>query len=257
MDIGAAARGYLALTNWLLGEAGPARKLIEDAIARGGESGHAPTLAHAYTNKAEFDALRDDAEACRRAAESVLEVSRGHGLRLYLAMGALFSAWASARLGDRVAGTTELRHALAAYVDQGNKLHVPFYQGLLAELEAEGQDAEGVLARINEALALAERTDLHWTDAVLHRIRGDILLKADPENPARAEEAYRTAIAVAGEQGARSFGLRAALSLAKFYQSTRRPAEAHAVLAPALEGFAPTREMPEIAEAKALLSQLA
>jgi hypothetical protein len=43
------------------------------------------------------------------------------------------------------------------------------------------------------------------------------------------------------------------LSLAKLYRLTGRPAEAHAVLAPALEGFAPTPEMPEIAEAQALL----
>src|SRR5271165_7658048 len=55
---------------------------------------------------------------------------------------------------------------------------------------------------------------------------------ADPSSP--AEEAFLTAIAVAKPQGARSFGLRAALSLAKVCQSTGRPAEAHAVLAPAL-----------------------
>jgi hypothetical protein len=52
-------------------------------------------------------------------------------------------------------------------------------------------------------------------------------------------------------------GLLAALSLAKLYQSTGRPADAHAVLARALEGFSPTPEMPEIAEAQVLLSQLA
>ena len=80
---------------------------------------------------------------------------------------------------------------------------------------------------------------------------------AIPPIPAPAEEAYLTAIAIANEQGARSFGLRAALSLAKLYQSTARPADAHAVLAPALEGFAPTPEMPEIAEAQALLAALA
>ena len=51
--------------------------------------------------------------------------------------------------------------------------------------------------------------------------------------------------------------MRAALALAKLYQSTGRPADAHAVLAPALEGFAPTPEMPEIAEAQALLAALA
>ena len=65
-----------------------------------------------------------------------------------------------------------------------------------------------------------------------------------------------TAIDAAREQGARSFGLLAALSLAKLYQSTDRPADAHAVLAPALEGFSPTPEMPEIAEAHALLETL-
>ena len=94
-------------------------------------------------------------------------------------------------------------------------------------------------------------------DAELHRARGEILLKHDPTNPAPAEEAFLTAIAVAKQQGARSFELRAALSLAKLYQSTRRPADAHAVLAPALEGFPPTPEMPEIAEAQGLLAEVA
>jgi predicted negative regulator of RcsB-dependent stress response len=203
--------------------------------------------------KALLCAFRDDAEAARRATDSVLEVSRAHGLGLYLALGALFSAWASARLGDRVTGMTELRQALAAYADQGNKLLAPFFQGRLAEFEAERQDGAGALARIDGALTLAQ----HWTDAFLHRIRGDILLKADPENPARAEDAYLAAVAIAGQQGARSFGLQAALRLAKLYQSTARTVEAHEVLAPALEGFAPTPEMPEIAEGEALMERLA
>ena len=253
MDIGVSATVFLALTNWLLGEAGPARKLIEEAIARAVESAHSPTLASVYWFKALFDAFRDDAEAGRRAADSLLEVSRRHGLGLFLAFGALSSGWAHARLGDRVTGMAEFRRSLAAYAEQGYKLYAPFFQGLLAELEAEDPSEVVPLARIDEALALAEQTGQRWTDALLHRIRGDVLLKADPDNPGRAEEAYLAAIGVTREQGARSFGLRAALSLAKLYQSTGRPSEARAVLAPALEGFAPTPEMPEIAEAQALL----
>ena len=253
-DVGAAATGYLAVTNWLLGEAGPARKLMEESISRAIESAHAPTLANAYWVKAVFDAFRDDAEAGRRAAESLLGVSRGHGLGLYLASGALFSSWAHGRLGDRVIGTAQLRKALTAYADQGNKMVAPFFQGRLAEF-GEERGAEGPLARIDEALALARQTGERWTDAFLHRIRADILLKADPTNPVRAEEGYRTAIAIAREQGARTLGLQAALKLAKFYQSTGRPVEAHSALAPALEGFSPTAELPEIAEAQALLEQ--
>jgi hypothetical protein len=84
-----------------------------------------------------------------------------------------------------------------------------------------------------------------------------MLLRRDPTNPATAEAAFGRAVEIAGAQGTRSFELRAALALAKLYHSTGRPTEAHAVLAPALEGFSPTPEMPEIAEAQALLLELA
>jgi predicted ATPase len=78
----------------------------------------------------------------------------------------------------------------------------------------------------------------------------------DPTNPAPVEEAFLTAIAVAKRQTTRGFELRAALSLAKLYHATGRPTDARAVLAPALEGFSPTPDMPEIAEAQALLAAL-
>jgi hypothetical protein len=73
-------------------------------------------------------------------------------------------------------------------------------------------------------------------------------LRRDPANSAPAQEAFLTAIAVSRTQGTRSLELRAALALAKLYQSTGRPAEAIGVLSPALEGFAPTLEFPEIGE---------
>jgi len=178
-------------------------------------------------------------------------------MALYVAFGEMLANWARARLDDRESGMTRLREALAAYLGQGNKLHAPLVHGLLAELEAEGDGAERALRRIDEALALANETGEHWTDALLHRVRGTILLKRDPANPAPPEEAFLAAVAIAKRQGARSYELLASLSLAKLYQSTGRPADAHAVLAPALEGFSPTPEMPEIAEAQALLAALA
>ena len=55
-------------------------------------------------------------------------------------------------------------------------------------------------------------------------------------------------------QNARSFELRAALSLAKLYRATNRDADAHAVLAPAVEGFPPTQQFPELTEAQSLLA---
>src|SRR5262249_30874717 len=77
-----------------------------------------------------------------------------------------------------------------------------------------------------------------------------------PANKAPAEDAFLTAIAVAQQQKARSFELRATLDLARLYDSTGRCAEAHALLSAALEGFSPTLEFPEIEEAQALLAAL-
>ena len=200
-----------------------------------------------------LEILGADAEAALRAGENIVALGRAHGLMLFLARGALHSAWARAKLGDRDAGTAELRQALADYASGGNKLFVPFHRGLLAEIETERQGAEAALAGIDEALAPARETGEHWFDAALHRIRGEILVK---QNPA-AEATFLAAITVAQSQKARSFELRAALSLAKLYQSTGRPIDAHDVLAPALDGFSPTPEFPQIAEAKTLFDTLA
>jgi class 3 adenylate cyclase/predicted ATPase len=255
VDNCAFARALLALTKWLLGEVGPARALSEEAVAHAIETGHVPTLVNVYVFKARFEMVRGDAGAAQRDAEIAAKLSQENALPLFTALGAVVSAWASALLEGRETGTTELRQALAAYTNQGNKLFAPFFRGLLAEIEARS-NAEGALTRIDEALALAGETGEHWSDAFLDRLRGEILLKRDPAKMAPAEDAFLTAITIAQQQKARSFELRAALSLAKLYHSTDRPAEAYAVLAPALKGFSPTPEFPEIAEAQKLLRAL-
>ena len=256
MDTAAVATGLLAPASWALGDVERAQALGKEALARADDAAHAPTRAVVYYVTSLYELLCGDPEAVRRIATIVVDLGREHGMAMYFAQGEVFSNWARARLGARESGMTGLREALTVYLGQGNKLFVPLFQGLLAKLQAEREDAEGALREIDEALALANETGERWTDALLHRLRGDILLKRDPANTAPAEEAFLAAIAVAQAQRAKSFELQAALRLAKLDQSTRRFAEAHAVLAPALEDFSPTPEMPEIAEAEALLASL-
>jgi len=249
LDSAVVAKACLAIVSWCVGDFARARALMDEAVARAVESAHAPTLANAYYNKGALEILRDDAEAARGAAEVMVALGREHGLALYLTWGALPLAWARAKLGDRDAGSVDFRQALEGYASQGNKLRLPFYRGLLAEIDAEGGDVEAARAGIDGALALAGETGDHWFDAGLHRIRGEILFKHNRADPAPAEAAFLAAIAVARQQKAQSFELRAALSLAKLYQSTGRPAEALDILGPALEGFSPTPEFAEIGEA--------
>jgi predicted ATPase len=179
------------------------------------------------------------------------------GIMALTDVGHIFANWARGRLEGPEAGASELRQALAEYSNQGNKAMSPLFHGMLAQLEAATRGPDAALTLIDEGLAIAGETGERFTDPYLHRLQGHILLKRDPANPAPAEEAFQTAIAIAKEQGARSYELLASLSLAKLYHLTGRPAEARAVLAPALEGFSPTSEMPEIVEAQALMESLA
>jgi class 3 adenylate cyclase/tetratricopeptide (TPR) repeat protein len=256
-DTGPIAISLLAMTMWQLGEVGRARELIEQSIRRGSELGHAPSMAHPLNWKCHLEILRGDAAAALSAAEILEGLCQEHGMPFWRVKAELDAEWARGRLHDATAGADGLRRALAAAGDQGMMGDAWFYTVLLAELEARTLGADSALKRIDEALVLARKVEDRCDLAFLYLLRGDLLLKCDPSNPAAVEEAFQTALSIAKVQGARSWGLRAALSLAKLYQSTNRPVEAHAVLAPPLEGFSPTPEMPEIAEAQAMLAALA
>jgi predicted ATPase len=184
-------------------------------------------------------------------------LAREHDLSMLRAWGVFLEGVATAEGGGLGEGLKDMRRGVELLREQKVLLFDGLIKIALAQTEARAGDVDRAVAILDEALATSERTGHRAFEAELHRVRGEILLKRDSASTAPAERAFQTALAVAKEQGARSFELRAALALAKIYQSTARPTDAHAVLAPALEGFSPTPEMPEIAEAMSLSARLA
>jgi class 3 adenylate cyclase/tetratricopeptide (TPR) repeat protein len=257
LDMVIAAKAYLSHTAWVRGEFARARSLIDESVARAVSAADIPDQCTAYSFESTFAILQNDAEKACDAAERLIAVAQEHGTKLFVVLARVYASWARARLGQSQASRKEFQQALAAYIGEGNKFYVPFFLGLLAAIQVETQgEKEGAAVRIDEALALAQQTGERWTDAFLHRIRGEVLLKLDSPNTATAEDAFLTAIAIAQHQKAKSFELRAALSLAKLYQSAGRAADADAVLVSALQGFSPTPEFPEIERAQRLRDAL-
>jgi class 3 adenylate cyclase/tetratricopeptide (TPR) repeat protein len=247
------AGSYLALTLWQLGEFDQARRVMQEAIARAVASGHFPTQAIAYYVEGLLEMLFGHVDAAVRAAQSVVEMCREHGISHFLICGTLLLNCARSRAGNKSSSPTEMREALSAYIASGTRSVLPMLLGFIAEVEAEAENFGEASTRVDEALALARQNGEGWTDSLLHRIRGEILLKRDPSNPAPAEEAFLTAISIARQQKAKSFELQAALALAGLYQSSGRDADAYAVIAAALEGLTPTPEFPEIEQGHRLL----
>ncbi len=153
-------------------------------------------------------------------------------------------------------GLAEVSEGIAYCRGLGIHMCLPQFEAELAQAEAQAGQIDAAMARLKQVHDEVELTGERWCEAELHRIRGEILFKRDPANTVPAEEALFTAIGIAQQQEAKSFELRAALSLAKLYQSTGRATDAPAALIPALEGFSPTPEFPEIEEAQAMLATL-
>ena len=205
---------------------------------------------------ASIDLMRGDRA---RSAPNIFEIARlarEHDLPVYRAFGVFLRGWAASCSGAPADGIGDMRRGVELLREQ----NVAWFDGLLkialAEAETRAGAPDRAIAILDEALATVDRLGYRTFEAELHRARGEMLLKRDPSNAAPAEEAFQASVSVARQQGARSFGLRGALALAKLYHATGHDAEAHAVLAPALEGFSPTPEMPEIAEAQTLLAVL-
>jgi predicted ATPase len=102
-----------------------------------------------------------------------------------------------------------------------------------------------------------ETTKERWSEAEVHRIAGEIALKSPKADAAKAEVSFERALAVAQRQQAKSWELRAAMSMARLWRDQGKRKEAHDLLAPVYGWFTEGFDTLDLKEAKALLDELA
>jgi predicted ATPase len=153
-------------------------------------------------------------------------------------------------------GIARIRDGLAAAEATGTRVSAPLFLTLLAEaLALAGKIAEG-LAALDDALAKAAVFGARGWDAEIHRLRGELTARLPYPDPAKAEDSFRTAFAIAREQGTRGYELRAATSLARLRREQGRQGEARDLLAPLYGSFTEGFDTRDLKEAKALLDAL-
>src|SRR5208283_490915 len=222
LDPGVGAMGFLAFALWPLGEVDRAISLIDRMQTRMANLTHVGTLASGRMFAALFELMRGDQARVAPSAFELVRLAREHELTLYGAFGVFLEGWANDASGAPGGGLEEMRRGVERLRHQNVLLFDGLVKIALAEAEARAGDSDRAVAILDETLATADRLGYRALEAELHRARGEMMLKRDPANPAQAEQAFLTAIAVAKQQATRSFELRAAFSLARLYQSTRR-----------------------------------
>ena len=146
---------------------------------------------------------------------------------------------------------------ITAWRSAGATLWIPLYLSCLATAHAQLGQFDDAWRCIGEAMTAVETTKEKWHEAEVNSIAGEIALKSPERDVAKAEAYFERSLTVARAQQAKSWELRAAMSLARLWRDQGKRDEARELLAPVYGWFTEGFDTLDLKEAKALLEELA
>lgn len=254
-DPGVGCHIWASLSLWFLGY--PDQALERAHLALRLAHDHLYGLANAQVQLACIHQCRREEQPTRQWAELAIALATAQGFPYRVAVGTMLRGWALAAQGQPEAGIAQLRTGLAACRASGALIDYPYFLALLAETFGRvGQFEEGFVA-LSGAMAIVRSSRAFFYEAELHRLKGVLLLQADPRaNDAEAEANFWQALDVARRQQAKALELRAATSLCRLWQQQGKVNAARALLADVYDWFTEGFETLDLREAQALLAKL-
>lgn len=207
------AHNFLVWTHWLMGRQDQALRAAEEAVSLARRLNHPLSLAFALAFAGWHRIFCRDYAAAAPISEELVQFCGVQNILIFLAHGHMMVSWQACDQGNTTSGLPGMRGALDLFRMTGAKHFLPYWEGHYAITGATVgamSDAEAALA---QCLEITERTGERWSEAELHRYRG-MLLEQSGKPLALAQACYRQAIAVAQQQGAVAWELRATMNLA-------------------------------------------
>jgi class 3 adenylate cyclase/tetratricopeptide (TPR) repeat protein len=254
-DVGVVILSWRSWTVWVLGYPEAALADAERAIKNAREIGHAPTLMYALHFAPWTAILRGDyAEANARAGE-LIALGEQKGATFWKEGGIVIRGCLLALTGQPEAAIQTINTGMNFWRSTGSRYNFSLSLPHLATAYANLGQFDDAWRCIREALTMVETTKERWCEAEVHRNAGEIALKSAQSN--RAEADFERALSVARAQQAKSWELRAAMSLARLWRDQGKTVEARELLAPVYGWFTEGFDTRDLKEAKALLEALA
>ncbi|MCK1606571.1 AAA family ATPase [Bradyrhizobium sp. 166] len=256
-DPKASALPYLAIVLWILGYSEQAQRASRAAFEYAAELNQTNLTAHVQVYGGAGPAeLMGDVAGVHAHAEAIIDLADQHSLNYWRLSGLILRGWAMAQEGNVEGGLALMRLSLNERARLGASWYQVRYLWMLAAMHHQLGDDENGLATLAEAKAIAARNEEHMWEAELACIEGELHLTRGA--PAEEVENYlQAALKIAQSQGAKSFELRAAMSLARLWRDQGRKADARGLLGPVYGWFTEGFETSDLRSAKALLEEIA
>jgi DNA-binding SARP family transcriptional activator/predicted ATPase len=246
----------LTLTLWMLGYPDQALTCCDQVLALAEELAHPFSQAFALDYMAWFHHFRRDAMHTHACTEAVIALCEQHGFKQLRAMGTVLNGWAVADQGQLGAGIEQIEQGLRDWRSTGSVVGSVCWHYMLAEAYGKRGQPEKGLHVLAEALAEIEQRGERRGEPELHRLRGELLWQQGTPG-AEVEACFQQALATARSQQAKTFELRAAVSLAHLWQQQDLGVQARELLAPIIGWFTEGFDTLDLQEARALLEGLA
>ena len=138
----------------------------------------------------------------------------------------------------------------------GTTVFMPVFLSYLSMASAQLRQFDAAWRCIEDATIAVETTKETWYEAEVNRVAGEIALMSPERDAARAEAYFNHALTVARQQQAKSWELRAAMSLARLCRDQENVQQARDLLAPVYRWFTEGFDTRDLKDAKALLDAL-
>jgi predicted ATPase len=240
---------------WFLGYPDQARQRSEEAVSLARGWGHPFVEAFALFFAAQLYVYEREMHPVGEKAEATIALSSKHGIAFWLAAGMCAMGWALVEEGRPDEGIAQHLQAQAMLQAIGAELGYLQHLPLLAEAYRKAEMVSEGLAVVDNAQALIQATGCRMDEPEVHRLKGELLLirgEAEPE----AEKCFRRAIQVARQQQAKSWELRATMSLCRLWEKQGKQEKARQVLAEIYGWFTEGFDTRDLQEAKSLLEEL-
>jgi class 3 adenylate cyclase/predicted ATPase len=255
-DVRVALLFYRSLALWPLGYPEGALAEADRAISDAREIGQAASLMAALTLTSLSQIHCGSYAIANAQLDEVITLANETGAVFWKVCGMLVQGCLFAIAGKASDAVRTMTSGLSAWRATGTTVWMPTYLSYLTRAYAElGQFDEGSRC-ISEAIVAVQTTNESWYEADIHRIAGEIALKSPKPDAVKAEAYFERALSVARQQQAKSWELRAAMSMARLWRYQGKRDEARDLLAPIYGWFTEGFDTLDLKEAKALLGEL-
>ena len=255
-DVAVATLAQRSLALWMLGYPTAALADAEQAMSNARQIGETASLMYAVFWAISVHIVRGNYAKGSALVDELMSVADDAGAVQWSANGMMMRGWISALADQPLAPVQAITSAIMSWRSTGATYWVPLLLVYLARAYAELGHFDEAWGSIREATTTVETTKERWFEAEIYRVAGEVALKSPNQDTTKTEPYFERALSVARQQQAKSWELRAAMSMARLWRDQGKRDQARELLAPVYGWFTEGFDTRDLKEARALLDQL-